>query len=240
LILCNHAYQQKKRKKEKEKKKSYFFLCVCVWFPVVFCFFSFLLHLLFFPLASASTFKCLRFIVLLPLIKSGACAPIQGRRFGGNFLAQVFNMAFSASKTVDAVLNWASRYNQFLILILIVLIVLYLWVRVPRGLPPCPKWVWPGFAHSLMVKGDLTHLFVRLRAEHGDVFSIWLGGRLVVVINGFQKIKEAFIDDGSNFSWRPDILNCDLFHYGKCRILKFLFSVLKFKLCWSSSKVMVH
>ncbi|KAL8583252.1 hypothetical protein ACOMHN_043087 [Nucella lapillus] len=123
-------------------------------------------------------------------------------------------MAFTFSKFVDGVVIWATRYSNFLILLLIVLILLYLWVRVPSGLPPCPKWVWPGFAHSLIVKGDLSALFRRLRGEHGDVFSFWLAGQLVVVINGFQKIKEAFIDDASNFAWRPDILNCDLFHYG--------------------------
>ncbi|MCB4745088.1 MAG: cytochrome P450 [Sulfurovum sp.] len=98
---------------------------------------------------------------------------------------------------------------------LIVVIIVYLWVRVPGGLPPCPKWVLPGFSHSLIVKGDLAALFRRLRREHGDVFSFWLAGQLVIVINGFQNIKEAFIDDASNFAWRPDILNCDLFHYGK-------------------------
>ncbi|XP_076445237.1 cytochrome P450 2C25-like [Babylonia areolata] len=123
-------------------------------------------------------------------------------------------MAFTFSKFADGVVLWANRNINFLILFLIVLIILYLWVRIPSGLPPCPKWVWPGFAHSLIVKGDLSALFRRLRGEHGDVFSFWLAGQLVIVINGFQKIKEAFIDDASNFAWRPDILNCDLFHYG--------------------------
>ena len=124
-------------------------------------------------------------------------------------------MAFAFSKVVDGVVLWVTRYSNFLALLLIVLVIIYLWVRIPSGLPPCPKWVWPGFSHSLMVKGDLAALFRRLRREHGDIFSFWLAGQLVVVINGFQNIKEAFIDDAANFAWRPDILNCDLFHYGE-------------------------
>lgn len=121
-----------------------------------------------------------------------------------------------ASKSVlDSIEAWVYHYSNFLILVLVVIVVLYLWVRIPSGLPPCPKWVWPGFAHSLLVKGDLADLFRRLRRQHGDIFSFWLGGQLVIVINGFQNIREFFLGDSGNVAWRPDILNCDLFHYGK-------------------------
>lgn len=134
------------------------------------------------------------------------------------------NMA--AKSLLDSVWEWVVLYSSFLLLALLVIILLYLWIRVPSGLPPCPRWVLPGFAHSLMVKGDLFALFRRLRREHGDVFSFWIAGRLIIVINGFQNIKEVFIDDGTNISWRPDILNCDLFHYGMYFKRKLTFKIV--------------
>ena len=121
----------------------------------------------------------------------------------------------SYNKHVEVVLFWIFRHYSFLLLLLIVFLLTYLWVRVPSGLPPCPYWVWPAVGHSMLIKGDLSCLFRRLRKEHGDIFSLWLGGQLVIVVNGFHTIKSLFLDHDSNFSWRPDILNCDLFHYGE-------------------------
>ena len=68
----------------------------------------------------------------------------------------------------------------------------------PRGFP------FLGYLYVLW-SPDKRKLFAELRAQHGDVFSFCLGCRLVVVINGFETLRQAFVQQGRFFVDRPQV-----------------------------------
>ena len=43
----------------------------------------------------------------------------------------------------------------------------------------------------------------KFRKEYGDVYSLYLGTKLAIVISGYDAIKEAFLRNGDIFSNRP-------------------------------------
>jgi cytochrome P450 len=77
----------------------------------------------------------------------------------------------------------------------------FYWKR--KSLPPGPT--------PLPIVGNLFHFFVHGKKEtfeffrkvYGDLYTIWLGDRPVVVFNKFDEIMEAFVKNGDNFSGRP-------------------------------------
>ncbi|XP_047195953.1 cytochrome P450 2F2-like [Hippoglossus stenolepis] len=85
-------------------------------------------------------------------------------------------------------------------------IILQLKSRRPKNFPPGPP--------ALPVLGNLLHLslenplkdFERLRKKYGDVYSLFLGPKPMVIINGQNVIKEALVTKGIDFAGRPDDL----------------------------------
>ena len=77
--------------------------------------------------------------------------------------------------------------------------------RISQLLPPGPRGF--PFLGCLFVlrTPDKRKLFAELRAQHGDVFSFCLGCRLVVVINGFETLRQAFVQQGRFFVDRPQV-----------------------------------
>ncbi|XP_033744192.1 cytochrome P450 2C25-like [Pecten maximus] len=55
----------------------------------------------------------------------------------------------------------------------------------------------------LFISGNRPKLFDQLRRKYGDVFSLQLGSRRMVVINGYEARKEAFVKQADVFSERP-------------------------------------
>ena len=77
--------------------------------------------------------------------------------------------------------------------------------RANRLYPPGPRgFPFLGYLYVLWTP-DKRKLFAELRAEHGDVFSFNLGCRLVVVINGFETLRQAFVHQGGSFVDRPQV-----------------------------------
>jgi cytochrome P450 len=53
--------------------------------------------------------------------------------------------------------------------------------------------------------GSTPHLVVQeWWKQYGDVFSVYMGNRLVVVVNGLETMKECFIKQAELFNGRPD------------------------------------
>uniref|UniRef100_A0A2K6UHS7 Cytochrome P450 family 2 subfamily F member 1 n=1 Tax=Saimiri boliviensis boliviensis TaxID=39432 RepID=A0A2K6UHS7_SAIBB len=50
----------------------------------------------------------------------------------------------------------------------------------------------------------LTLARVRLSKEYGSMYTVYLGSRQVVVLSGFQAVKEALVDQGEEFSVHGD------------------------------------
>ncbi|XP_055954831.1 cytochrome P450 2B19 [Patella vulgata] len=79
-------------------------------------------------------------------------------------------------------------------------------MRKPRGIPPGPKFTLPLIGDLLFLgKGDINVILRRMRKKYGDIFSMYFGPRLVIVLNGYDKIKEALVKNGDLFSDRPTL-----------------------------------
>ena len=87
---------------------------------------------------------------------------------------------------------------QTIFLSAFVFLILSWCLRGPRNLPPGP-WGWPllGYLPNLAIALYRTglhphQLFVKMSKDHGSMFSMYIGGKLVVVLHKFQTVKEAF------------------------------------------------
>ncbi|PVD29147.1 hypothetical protein C0Q70_11744 [Pomacea canaliculata] len=77
-------------------------------------------------------------------------------------------------------------------------------VRRPAGAPPGPWLAVPLLGHLLlMMKKDTRQQFAAWRRQYGDVFSLYLGSQLVVVLNGYKVLKDALTKNADAFSDRP-------------------------------------
>ena len=82
--------------------------------------------------------------------------------------------------------------------------------RRPRGIPPGPWFTLPIIGNLLQVSSDPVRSFRKLRKKYGDVFSVYFANRLVIAVNGYEMMKEAFVRKGEYFSDRPQVFIIDL------------------------------
>uniref|UniRef100_A0A3Q0SC02 Cytochrome P450, family 2, subfamily X, polypeptide 9 n=1 Tax=Amphilophus citrinellus TaxID=61819 RepID=A0A3Q0SC02_AMPCI len=85
-------------------------------------------------------------------------------------------------------------------------IILQLKSRRPKNFPPGPP-ILPllGNLLQLNLKNPLKD-FERLRKSYGDVYSIFIGRKPAVIINGMKAIKEAIVTKATDFAGRPQDL----------------------------------
>ncbi|KAM5145952.1 cytochrome P450 2G1-like [Mantella aurantiaca] len=87
------------------------------------------------------------------------------------------------------------------------LVVRIFWTR--RHLPPGPTPL-PLLGNILEFRGgDILNSMMKIREKYGDIFTIYLGSRPVVVVNGFTAVKEVYLDRGDDFLARGDISTFD-------------------------------
>nr|XP_060641097.1 cytochrome P450 2C15-like isoform X2 [Anolis sagrei ordinatus] len=83
--------------------------------------------------------------------------------------------------------------------------------RMPPGPTPLPI-----VGNVLQLKGkQWDRVFSKISEKYGPVFTLYLGTKPVVVLHGFEAIKEALIDQGNDFSARAKIPFADQFFEGK-------------------------
>ena len=88
-----------------------------------------------------------------------------------------------------------------------VLILSYILTRKPEGIPPGPRFTLPFVGDlPLLIGGDITGIFRKLRKKHGDVFSLYFGKDLTIVLNGYDLIHEAAVVNRNLYSGRPAVL----------------------------------
>ncbi|TDH09178.1 hypothetical protein EPR50_G00083860 [Perca flavescens] len=88
----------------------------------------------------------------------------------------------------------------------VVFLILLLKSQRPKNFPPGPP--------ILPILGNILHLslenplkdFERLRKSYGNVYSLFLGTRPAVIINGMKAMKEAMVTKGTDFAGRPQDL----------------------------------
>ncbi|XP_059161772.1 cytochrome P450 2G1-like [Physella acuta] len=81
---------------------------------------------------------------------------------------------------------------------------IYLWFMRPSvNLPPCPTRPLPFLGHLLTLEDNPRSQFKKWHQELGDIYSLCMGSKLVVVVCGYDLIKELLLKRGDEFSHRP-------------------------------------
>uniref|UniRef100_A0A8D2DLS5 unspecific monooxygenase n=1 Tax=Sciurus vulgaris TaxID=55149 RepID=A0A8D2DLS5_SCIVU len=103
-----------------------------------------------------------------------------------------------------------------LFIVLISLFLLWIWGRPnSKGrLPPGP-WPLPFLGNILQIdpKGFLKS-FQELREKYGDIFTVHLGPRPVIILCGYEAMREALVDQAETFSGRGLIAITDSIFQG--------------------------
>ncbi|KAL5007821.1 hypothetical protein ScPMuIL_016627 [Solemya velum] len=89
------------------------------------------------------------------------------------------------------------------LLIVSVFLVIWFGTRRPPGIPPGPP-LTPILGNLMDIHGnDPQPLYKTLRDKFGNIFSLYVANQLVVVLNGYDLIKTAFVKKADAFSDRP-------------------------------------
>ncbi|KAM4642704.1 cytochrome P450 2G1-like [Discoglossus pictus] len=105
--------------------------------------------------------------------------------------------------------------TSFLILLLTLflsfMVVFSTWNRIYRknNLPPGPTPL-PIIGNLLQLKrGKLVESLMKFREKYGSVYTLYFGSCPVVILCGYQTVKEALIDQGDDFSGRGALPSVD-------------------------------
>ncbi|XP_062102612.1 cytochrome P450 81Q32-like [Humulus lupulus] len=74
-----------------------------------------------------------------------------------------------------------------------------------KNLPPSPP-SYPIIGHLHLLKSPLHRTLHTLSSKYGDVFSLWLGSRRVVVVSSPSAVEECFTTNDIVFANRPRLL----------------------------------
>ena len=79
----------------------------------------------------------------------------------------------------------------------------YVTIDRSKGLPPGPRFRLPVVGNMYAVDADMRKFLRRYRKKYGHIYSLYFGNKLVIVIAGFESLKDAFSKRGDIFSERP-------------------------------------
>lgn len=102
-------------------------------------------------------------------------------------------------------------FDVTLFIVLILIILLMVRLRRPKGCPPGPTPL-PviGNVYNL-AKGDMVEVFRNLRQKYGDIFSLSLGPFWVIVVNGADNLRELLVKRAEFTSDRPQFYLVQIF-----------------------------
>ncbi|XP_046569365.1 cytochrome P450 2J6-like [Haliotis rubra] len=109
---------------------------------------------------------------------------------------------------------WDFGITTVALFLVVVLVVLWLSMRRPPGLPPGPRLL-PFLGNALSLDSDPRVLYKNLRQKYGDIFSLYVFHKPLIVLNGYNVIKEAIVKNADVFSDRPRSFVTDFFSKGK-------------------------
>ncbi|KAK3586150.1 hypothetical protein CHS0354_033278 [Potamilus streckersoni] len=93
---------------------------------------------------------------------------------------------------------------EILLILLVIILFVYNTTSKSRNLPPGPKPIYPIIGNLPAVAGkDVLLAFREMRTKYGDIFSLYFGHQLMIVINGYETIKAVLVKHGALFSERP-------------------------------------
>ncbi|XP_050418754.1 cytochrome P450 2D3 [Patella vulgata] len=97
--------------------------------------------------------------------------------------------------------------TTILVALVVLLVIGYVILMQERsGIPPGPPF-WPVVGNMLDMRdkfaGKRHKYYAELQAKYGDIFRIYFGDQLLIVLNDFESIEEAFVKQKDLFSTRP-------------------------------------
>ena len=100
-------------------------------------------------------------------------------------------------------LDLLSNHILGVILVLVIFLLALHYFNQPSNLPPGPPSL-PiiGALPFLIGRGYLHNIFTSWKKKYGDIFCLQMGNQLIVVLNSFESIKEAYVKNGDAVSGR--------------------------------------
>uniref|UniRef100_A0A8C5Q3N3 Cytochrome P450 n=1 Tax=Leptobrachium leishanense TaxID=445787 RepID=A0A8C5Q3N3_9ANUR len=107
-----------------------------------------------------------------------------------------------------------SEDSTFLLTLCISCLFLALWAKnliwKNGNLPPGPRPL-PIIGNVLHLRGDYIKILKKFGRTYGDVCTIYLGSRPVIVVTGYKTVKEVLVDRGDDFLARGDMPSFDAY-----------------------------
>ncbi|KAK3787005.1 hypothetical protein RRG08_052636 [Elysia crispata] len=118
-------------------------------------------------------------------------------------------MASEPSQKIEV---WTSQTLTYVALTLglIALIKYLLTSRPPANIPPFPARAYPFMGHLPYFRNGLRKQLEEWTKSTGEIFSLYFGGQLVVILSSYDAVYQAFVKHGDTLSDRPKSLAVDV------------------------------
>ncbi|KAH9489488.1 Cytochrome P450 2E1 [Bulinus truncatus] len=93
------------------------------------------------------------------------------------------------------------------------LVIIYWYTRPDSRDPPSPMRPLPFVGHLLHLKSDVRASMKKYWAKSGDIYSLYIGNKLLVVLNGYDLIKETIVKRAEDFNATPVLYFDKLMNY---------------------------